>query len=57
MVGALVDEICLVPEAEIAAAKRRLFLAEGWVAEGAGAIGLPCSRSRIALALERASGY
>jgi threonine dehydratase len=40
MVGTLVDEIVLVSEAEIAAAMRRLFLAEGWVAEGAGAIGL-----------------
>jgi threonine dehydratase len=40
MVGALVDEIVLVSEVEIAAAMRRLFLAEGWVAEGAGAIGI-----------------
>jgi len=40
MVRDLVDDIVLVPEEEIAAAMRRLFLKEGWVAEGAGAIGL-----------------
>ncbi len=39
MVRALVDEVVLVSEAEIAAAMRALFLEEGWVAEGAGAIG------------------
>jgi threonine dehydratase len=44
MVRALVDEIVLVSEAEIAAAMRRLFLAEGWVAEGAGAIGIALLR-------------
>jgi threonine dehydratase len=36
----LVDEVVLVPEAEIAAAMRALFMKEGWVAEGAGAIGV-----------------
>jgi threonine dehydratase len=36
----LMDEVVLVPEAEIAAAMRTLFLKEGWVAEGAGAIGV-----------------
>lgn len=36
----LVDEVVLVSEARIAAAMRALFLEEGWVAEGAGAIGL-----------------
>ena len=40
MVRALVDDIALVSEAEIAAAMRSLFLEEGWVAEGAGGIGL-----------------
>ena len=39
MVRALVDEIVLVPEEAIAAAMRALFFEEGWVAEGAGAIG------------------
>ena len=40
MVRALVDEIVLVSEDAIAAAMRALFLEEGWVAEGAGAIGV-----------------
>jgi threonine dehydratase len=40
MVRELVDETITVTEAQIAAAMRRLFLAEGWVAEGAGAIGV-----------------
>jgi threonine dehydratase len=40
MVRALVDDVVLVSEADIAAAMRRLFLEEGWVAEGAGAIGV-----------------
>jgi threonine dehydratase len=40
LVRALVDEIRLVPETAIARAMRRLFSDEGWVAEGAGAIGL-----------------
>ncbi len=40
MVRDLVDEVALVSEAEIAAAMRTLFLKEGWVAEGAGAIGV-----------------
>jgi threonine dehydratase len=40
LVRALVDEILLVPETAIARAMRRLFVEEGWVAEGAGAIGL-----------------
>jgi threonine dehydratase len=40
LVRELVDEIRLVPETAIAGAMRRLFLEEGWVAEGAGAIGL-----------------
>jgi threonine dehydratase len=35
-----VDDVVLVPEDGIAAAMRRLFLDEGWVAEGAGAIGV-----------------
>jgi threonine dehydratase len=35
----LVDEVVLVSEEEIAAAMRTLFFEEGWVAEGAGAIG------------------
>ena len=40
MVRDLVDEIVLVPERDIARAMRTLFLEEGWVAEGAGAIGV-----------------
>src|SRR3546814_8715473 len=40
MVGDLVDDVGLLSEAEIAAAMRRLFRAEGWVAEGAGATGI-----------------
>ena len=40
MVRDLVDEIVLVPERDIAKSMRTLFLDEGWVAEGAGAIGI-----------------
>jgi threonine dehydratase len=40
IVRELVDDVVLVSEARIAAAMRALFLEEGWVAEGAGAIGL-----------------
>jgi threonine dehydratase len=40
MAQALVDEVVLVSEARIAAAMRALFVEEGWVAEGAGAIGV-----------------
>jgi threonine dehydratase len=40
MVRDLVDDVVLVPEGEIAGAMRSLFMAEGWVAEGAGAIGV-----------------
>jgi threonine dehydratase len=40
MVRDLVDEVVLISESEIAAAMRGLFLKEGWVAEGAGAIGV-----------------
>lgn len=40
MVGELVDDIRTVPEARIAEAMRCLYRQEGWVAEGAGAIGL-----------------
>lgn len=40
MVRDLVDEIRTVPEARIAEAMRYLHQREGWVAEGAGAIGL-----------------
>jgi threonine dehydratase len=40
LVRDLVDEIVLVPEAAIARAMRRLFLEEGLVTEGAGAIGV-----------------
>ncbi|MEQ8816134.1 MAG: hydroxyectoine utilization dehydratase EutB [Thalassobaculum sp.] len=40
MVRELVDEVVLLSEAEIAAAMRRLFLEEGWVAEGGGAVGV-----------------
>lgn len=40
MVRDLVDDICTVPESRIAEAMRYLYMQEGWVAEGAGAIGL-----------------
>jgi threonine dehydratase len=40
MVRELVDDTVMISEADIAAAMRRLFLEEGWVAEGAGAIGI-----------------
>lgn len=40
MVRDLVDQVVLLSEAQIAGAMRRLFLAEGWVAEGAGAVGI-----------------
>ncbi|MDF2997202.1 MAG: hydroxyectoine utilization dehydratase EutB [Xanthobacteraceae bacterium] len=40
MVRDLVDEVVLLSEVEIAAAMRALFLREGWVAEGAGAVGV-----------------
>ena len=40
MVRDLVDEVVLLTEDEIAAAMRALFLREGWVAEGAGAVGV-----------------
>lgn len=40
MVRDLVDEVVLLSEAQIAAAMRVLFLSEGWVAEGAGAVGI-----------------
>ncbi|HEV7276253.1 MAG TPA: hydroxyectoine utilization dehydratase EutB [Devosiaceae bacterium] len=40
MVRDLVDEVVLLSEAQIAAAMRTLFLSEGWVAEGAGAVGI-----------------
>lgn len=40
MVRDLVDEVVLLSEAQIAAAMRQLFLQEGWVAEGAGAVGI-----------------
>lgn len=40
MVRELVDEIRTVPESHIAEAMRYLYRNEGWVAEGAGAIGL-----------------
>ena len=40
MVRDLVDEVVLVSETRIAAAMRTLFLEEGWVAEGAGAVGV-----------------
>lgn len=39
LVRDLVDDVVLVSEDEIADAMRTLFLREGWVAEGAGAIG------------------
>jgi len=40
MVRDLVDQVVLLTEAEIAAAMRRLFVEEGWVAEGGGATGI-----------------
>jgi threonine dehydratase len=40
LVRELVDEVVLVSEAQIASAMRTLFFEEGWVAEGAGAVGL-----------------
>jgi len=40
IVRELVDEVVLVSEARIADSMRALFFEEGWVAEGAGAIGL-----------------
>lgn len=40
MVRDLVDDIRTVPESGIAEAMRYLYMREGWVAEGAGAIGL-----------------
>jgi threonine dehydratase len=40
MVRDLVDEVVLLSEEQIAAAMRALFLLEGWVAEGAGAVGI-----------------
>ncbi len=40
MVRDLVDEVVLLSEEEIAGAMRALFLREGWVAEGAGAVGV-----------------
>ena len=40
LVSELVDDVVLIPEDGIAAAMRRLFLEEGWVAEGGGAIGV-----------------
>lgn len=51
LVHDLVDDVVLVSEAEIANAMRTLFLREGWVAEGAGAIGValltPKHRDRL----------
>src|SRR3546814_20494968 len=35
-----VDDVLLLSETQIAAAMRQLFLQEGWVAEGAGAVGI-----------------
>lgn len=46
MVRELVDEVVLLQEAEIAAAMRRLFLEEGWVAEGGGAVGVALLQPR-----------
>jgi threonine dehydratase len=40
MVRELVDQVVLLSEAQIAGAMRALFLQEGWVAEGGGAIGI-----------------
>lgn len=46
MVRDLVDEVVLLSEPEIAAAMRRLFLEEGWVAEGGGAVGIALLEGR-----------
>ncbi|GHD52670.1 hydroxyectoine utilization dehydratase EutB [Thalassobaculum fulvum] len=46
MVRDLVDDTVLVSEAEIAAAMRRLFLEESWVAEGGGAVGVALLQDR-----------
>ena len=46
MVRELVDDVVLLSEAEIAAAMRRLFLEEGWVAEGGGAVGVALLQDR-----------
>ena len=40
IVRELVDDIVLLSEAQIAGAMRALFFREGWVAEGAGAVGI-----------------
>jgi threonine dehydratase len=40
MVRDLVDEVVLLSERQIAGAMRALFLQEGWVAEGGGAVGI-----------------
>lgn len=40
MVRELVDDVILLTEEQIAAAMRTLFLQVGWVAEGAGAVGI-----------------
>jgi threonine dehydratase len=40
MVRDLVDDVVLLTETQIAAAMRALFLRAGWVAEGAGAVGV-----------------
>lgn len=40
MVRDLVDEVVLLSEADIASGMRALFQREGWVAEGAGAVGV-----------------
>jgi threonine dehydratase len=40
MVRDLVDDVVLLTETQIAAAMRALFLETGWVAEGAGAVGI-----------------
>ena len=54
MVRELVDEVVLLTEAQIAAAMRTLFLEEGWVAEGAGAVGVaPVLEPRLAMLGER----
>ena len=45
MVRDLVDAVVLVSEVEIVGAMRALFLEEGWVAEGAGAIGAALLRA------------
>lgn len=46
MTRELVDEVVLLQETEIAAAMRRLFLEEGWVAEGGGAVGVALLQAR-----------